>query len=111
MSEFVKLTGTVGGIACVRKADIIAVHQNSRADVSVIYIGDMSDDHVCYVTETPEQIMALIDGPTDRGALVDAMRKIVRFCRDAPASEADAFNCLGAINAIAMSALGKATQP
>jgi len=80
MSEFVKLTGTNGETVGVRASSIVGISQSTRSAVSVIYVGDMSDDHVCYVTETPEQIIALIDGPPDRDEMANELAEALKVC-------------------------------
>ena len=67
MSEFVKLTRMHNkGPIWVNFGRVRAIFIDSAGDSLL----EFREDEYNYVTETPEQIMALIDGPADRDALV-----------------------------------------
>ena len=69
MSEFVKLTSAyVSGALYINPLHIEYFHARKDGGAYVCILAD--GDRAHEVTETPEQIMALIDGPADRDALV-----------------------------------------
>lgn len=72
MSKFVKLTSAyVSGALYINPLRIEYFH--ARRDGGTYVCISADGDRAHEVTETPEQIMALIDGPADRDALVDAL--------------------------------------
>jgi len=77
MSEFVKLTLS-------DERGVTWYNHNHIRYITVCVNGDsclsFGESDYEYVTETPEQIMALIDGPADRGALVDELVGALRNC-------------------------------
>ena len=77
MSEFVKLTRMHNkGPIWVNFGRVRAIFIDSAGDSLL----EFREDEYNYVTETPEQIMALIDGPADRDALVADLVVAVRNC-------------------------------
>lgn len=77
MSKFVKLTSAyVSGALYINPLRIEYFH--ARRDGGTYVCISADGDRAHEVTETPEQIMALIDGPADRDALVETLR----VCRE-----------------------------
>lgn len=79
MSEFVKLTGAYGNGAFyinVQRVESFYDRKDGGTHVCTTPDGDQAYE----VTETPEQIMALIDGPADRDVLVADLVGAVRNC-------------------------------
>ena len=77
MSEFVKLTGAYGSGAFYINVQRVESFYD-RKDGATYVCTTPDGDQAYEVTETPEQIMALIDGPADRDALVETLR----VCRE-----------------------------
>lgn len=78
MSEFVKLTGAYGSGAFYINVQRVESFYG-RKDGATYVCTTPDGDQAYEVTETPEQIMALIDGPADRDALVDDLVGALSF--------------------------------
>jgi hypothetical protein len=106
MSEFVKVHGPrEQRTTFIRISEIVGFHNDQLGETQVWLRGEKSP---WYSEETPEQIMALIDGPADRDALVEALRKIV--LRSQSAELSDALDTLSTIYWLATSALDNAVK-
>jgi len=116
MSEFVKVHGPrEQRTTFIRISEIVGFHNDQLGETQVWLRGEKSP---WYSEETPEQIMALIDGPADRGALVDAMKRIAAMSspalqivlRSQSAELSDALDTLSTIYRLATSALDNAVK-
>jgi len=79
MSEFVKLTSAYGSGAFYINPLRIECF-SARKDGGAYVCTSADGDQAYEVAETPEQIMALIDGPADRDVLVADLVGAVRNC-------------------------------
>ena len=77
MSEFVKLTRMHNkGPIWVNFGRVRAIFIDSAGDSLL----EFREDEYNYVTETPEQIMALIDGPADRDEMANELAEALKVC-------------------------------